>query len=487
MSLINDMLRDLEARKRAARQAGEGGAVGGASAEPASADVKDTHTTPPHVAPPHVLRDAGAHVGLDERMRRRGRWLLPVYALTLVALAVALYVAVAGPNGLLRRDALSRAMAEPAAPAPALQAADAAPVIVADAPAAVAQVPRLVMIGVDEAQGPALTLRLRFAPALATPLRVNASEGRVQLGTEGAQVGVLEAPSPLLPDWRSEQTGERWQASFVWLGRAEVSLLPVLGEDASQGWVIRLLPAEPARDAARSTHATTASAPPAVPSPPPSRAAVAAPARPAAESRSLPAESPATDVARDSDTLYADAWRLHQAGQVDDAIGRLQSLLQREPLHARGRELLARLWLGEGRVDQAIHVLNDGLAAQPGQPAWVELQARLLDRSGHRSDAIALLDAQGSPQRLGHQALRGILNTQEGRFADAAKAYQAAVALEPGEPRWWLGLALAWDNLGDRIAARSAYQGALDTGRLDGNGERFARERIAALADGATR
>jgi MSHA biogenesis protein MshN len=486
MSLINDMLRDLEARKRAARQAGDGGGTG-ASADAASAHAKDTHAAPPHVAPPHVLRDAGAHVGLDERMRRRGRWLLPVYALTLVALAVALYVAVAGPNGLLHRDALSRAMAEPAAPAPAPapSAADAAPANVPDAPTAAVQAPRLVMIGIDEAQGPSLTLRLRFAPALATPLRVNASEGRVQLGTDGAQVGVLESPSPLLPDWRSEQTGERWQASFAWHGRAEVSLLPVLGEDASQGWVIRLLPPEPARDAARSTHAATASAPPAEPSP--SRAAAAAPARPAAEKRTLPAESPTGHIARDADTLYADAWRLHQAGQVDDAIGRLQSLLQREPLHARGRELLARLWLGEGRVDQAIQVLNDGLTAQPGQPAWVELQARLLDRSGHRSDAIALLDAQGSLQRLGHQALRGILNTQEGRFADAAKAYQAAIALEPAEPRWWLGLALAWDNLGDRIAARSAYQGALDTGRLDGNGERFARERIAALADGATR
>jgi MSHA biogenesis protein MshN len=486
MSLINDMLRDLEARKRAARRAGEGGSEG-APAEVASAHAKDTHTTPPHVAPPHVLRDAGAHVGLDERVRRRGRWLLPVYALVLVALAVALYLAVAGPNGLLRRDAYSRALAEPAAPAPApAPAPDATPANVPDAPTAAAQAPRLVMIGVDEAQGPALTLRLRFAPALATPLRVNASEGRVQLGTEGAQVGVLESPSPLLPDWLSEQTGERWQASFAWRGRAEVSLLPVLGEDASQGWVIRLLPAEPARDAAaRSADASTASAPPAAPSS--SGATIAAPARPAAESRALPAESPAADVTRDSDTLYADAWRLHQAGQVDDAIGRLQSLLQREPLHARGRELLARLWLGEGRVDQAIQVLNDGLAVQPGQPAWVELQARLLDRSGHRSDAIALLDAQGSPQRLGHQALRGILNTQEGRFADAAKAYQAAIALEPGEPRWWLGLALAWDNLGDRVAARSAYQGALDTGRLDGNGERFARERIAALTDGATR
>lgn len=130
-----------------------------------------------------------------------------------------------------------------------------------------------------------------------------------------------------------------------------------------------------------------------------------------------------------------------------------------------------------------MQVLNDGLAVVPGQPAWVELQARLLDGSGHRTDAIALLDAQGSPQRLNHQALRGVLNTQEGRFADAANAYRLAITLEPAQPRWWLGLAVALDNLGDAAAARQAYQGALDTAQLDSNGERFARERLAALTD----
>jgi len=483
MSLINDMLRDLEARKRAAQRPEPGAS---ASRVAAAAIDQDPRATPAPIAHPHVLRDAGAHAGLDERVRRRGRWLVPVYALVLVALAVALYFAVAGPNGLLRRDALSRAVTE-RAPAPATGTTTAAGATSAAPTAAVT--PRLVMIGVDEAQGPALTLRLRFAPALTTPLRVNAGAGRVQLGSQGAEVGALESPSPLLADWRSEQSGDDWHASFVWGGRVAVSLLPVLGEDASQGWVIRLLPAAAGAAAAHDLAATPAPPPAAAPA-----AVTAARARAAAAPAAT--RSPAAAVAanrnasasaeRDTDTLYADAWRLQQAGQPADAIGRLQRLLEGDPLHARGRELLARLWVRAGRVDRAMQVLSDGLAALPGQPVWLELQARLLDNSGRRRDAIALLDAQGSPTRLSHQALRGALNTQEVRFAEAAKAYQLAVALEPAQPRWWLGLALAWDNLGDRVAARNAYQGAVDSGRLDGNGERFARERIAALADGAT-
>lgn len=468
MSLINDMLRDLEARKRATHKHGDAAAVAGV----APANERDGRPPIAPIAHPHGVRDASSHVGLDERMRRRGRWLLPVYALALVGVAVALYIAVAGPDGLLRRDAFSRAQPV-SAPTPAVPVP--VPAVVASAPPAptVIVAPRLVMIGVDEAQGPALTLRLRFAPALTTPLRVNAVDGRVQLGSHGAQVGTLESPSTLLSDWRSEQSGDEWHASFVWDGRVEVNLLPVLGDDASQGWTIRLLPA-----AARAV----AVAPPA-PRPAPVRSVPATPSAAAAAAPAPAASAASNSNARDADTLYADAWRLQQAGQVSDAIGRLDSLLQREPRHPRARELLARLWVRSGRVDRATQVLNDGLAVVPGQPAWVELQARLLDGSGHRTDAIALLDAQGSPQRLNHQALRGVLNTQEGRFADAANAYRLAITLEPAQPRWWLGLAVALDNLGDAVAARQAYQGALDTAQLDSNGERFARERLAALTD----
>lgn len=482
MSLINDMLRDLEARKHEAHKRGEGAAVAGVAA------ATDNDGRPPAATVPllHGGRDGTSHIGLDERVRRRGRWLLPVYALTLVGLSVALYFAVTGPNGLLRGDSFSRAVPAraptPVAPVPA-------PVSAAPIASAVDLTPRLVMIGVDEARGPALTLRLRFAPALTSPLRVNAVDQRVQLGSQGAQVGSLESPSPLLTDWRSEQSGADWHASFAWDGRVEVSLLPVLGDDASQGWVVRLLPAaEPAvavaavnasaPPASRQLVAPSAPAPAAAPLPVPTAGAVK-PASPASTSAT------SSGAARDADTLYADAWRLQQAGQLGEAISRLDRLLEGEPLHARARELLARLWVRSGRVDRAMQVLNDGLTALPRQPAWVELQARLLDGSGHRGDAIALLDAQGSPQRLSHQALRGVLDTQEGHFADAAKAYRLAIALEPAQPRWWLGLAVALDNLGDAAAARSAYQGALDTGQLDRNGEHFARERLAALPDGA--
>lgn len=497
MSLINDMLRDLEARKRAAQQRGDEPSVADREL-PQGAPPRDPESRPvatlPHLQP---LRDAATRAGPDEGVRWHGRWLIPLYALGLAALAMSIYVTVAGPNGLLQRDSYSRATHEPVAATTSANSAVRDKPIAASAVAPVAKVaPRLVMIGIDEASGPALTLRLSFAPALSAPLRVNAAEGRVQLSTEGAEVGSLDSPSPLLSDWRSEQKDMRWQASFAWAGPVDVSLLPVLGEDASQGWVIRLLPDSDSPPPMQSSASVASRAPPpaAASRPPTAPAVTPFPENRPSASRAVPtlsampalaASAPANSVARNAETLYADAWRLQQAGQLNDAIGRLEVLLEREPLHARGRELLARLWLRAERGDRAMQVLNDGLAAVPQQPAWVELQARLLDNSGRRAEAIALLDRQGSPERLSHQALRGVLNTQEGRFADAANAYQLALALDPTQARWWLGLAVAWDNLGDRSAARNAYQGALDNGELDSGSARFVRERLGALTDGA--
>lgn len=474
MSLINDMLRDLEARKRAEAQ------------QPANtADASSAG----HASVPHALdaRPRASHDGTDEHIRRRMRWLLPVYALALLLLALGLYLSFAGPNGLLRRDAFSHALSAGTAGVDSAAVAAAPSGAAPSAPAAAAPAPpaRLVMIGIDEANGPALTLNLRFAPALAAPLRVDVGDGAVSLFAAKAQADNIDSPSPLLAAWRSEQREDGWHVRFAWQGRAEVSLQPVAGADTSQGWVIRLLPrataaaseakpvasAAPSRAAAAGTRIAS--------SPPAPRTAPRAPAAPVAA-------APATHDAaqRNAATLYADAWRLQRSGQVAEAITQLGRLLQSDPGHAQGRELQARLLARSGRSAQAIAVLREGLLAVPGQPAWVELLARLHDGMGQREQAIAVLSTQGAADNGKHQALLGALATQDGRYGDAAQAYRRLLALDGGQSRWWLGLAVALDNAGDAIAARGAYQGALDAGNLEQNAELFVRQRLAALASG---
>jgi len=468
MSLINDMLRDLEARKRA-----EGKQAAGAGEAKPGADV----------GVPHALdaRTRG-NGSTDEHVRHRMRWLLPAYALALIVLAVGLYLSFAGPNGLLRRDAFSRVVATGAAGADSTAVAVVPTVAVPDPQAsnAPAREPRLVMIGIDEAKGPALTLNLRFAPALSAPLRVDVVDGVVSLFAAGAQADAIDAPSPLLDQWQAEQRADGWQVRFAWAGRAEVNLQPVLGSDTSQGWVIRLLPRSAETPAAGER---VAGAVPAPVAPLPANR-VAVPAAPAAETARVATVAAANAVQRNADTLYADAWRLQRSGQVAEAINQLERLLQTDAGHAQGRELLARLLARAGRSERAIRILREGLAVAPGQPAWVELLARLHDGRGQREQAIAVLSAEGSADNANHQALLGALAAQAGRYSDAAQAYRRLLALDATQARWWLGLSVALDNGGDPVAARAAYQGALDAGGLDQKAETFVRQRLAALSSG---
>ena len=469
MSLINDMLRDLEARKRAEGQQANG--------EKGTASAAGNGV-------PHALdaRTRSGHDSTDERVRSRMRWLLPAYALALVVLAVGLYLSFTGPNGLLRSDSFSRAVSAGTAGADARVAGNTSIAAAPDPQANTVppQPSRLVMIGVDEAKGPALTLNLRFAPALAAPLRVDVMDGAVSLFAAKVQAGEMASPSPLLAEWRSEQRDEGWHVRFNWAGRAEVSLQPVLGSDTSQGWVIRLLPRMAVDDKPTSGAAKPLAAVPARRAAQPETSASTARAPSPVAVKAAPLGS----LQRDASTLYADAWRLQRAGQVNDAIAQLERLLQNDPTHAQGRELLARLLARAGRPEQAIQSLRQGLAAVPGQPAWVELLARLHDGRGQRDQAIAVLNTEGSADNANHQALLGALASQAGRYSDAALAYRRLLALDAGQSRWWMGLAVALDNSGDAVAARVAYQGALDAGSLDQKTEQFVRQRLAALSSG---
>src|SRR3546814_11524459 len=80
------------------------------------------------------------------------------------------------PEGVLHRESLSHAVVggrsgtlATSVPLPA--AATATPTSAPANGKLPMSEPRLVMIGVDETKGPAMTLNLRFAPALTAPLR----------------------------------------------------------------------------------------------------------------------------------------------------------------------------------------------------------------------------------------------------------------------------------------------------------------------------
>ena len=144
-------------------------------------------------------------------------------------------------------------------------------------------------------------------------------------------------------------------------------------------------------------------------------------------------------VASESQRQYAtDAIaHLERADQVDDP--RLQVTL-------------ARLYLNTGAGEQAIALLSRLLEDEPDYREALLLLSRAYTESGDRTKAIAALEGLVQGQPRFYRGLLTLAELYEGerRWADAALAYEKAVALNPNNVdvrrRWASALASAGDT-----------------------------------------
>lgn len=143
-------------------------------------------------------------------------------------------------------------------------------------------------------------------------------------------------------------------------------------------------------------------------------------------------------------TLLLRGERTEEAGSL------LDQGLQLDPGHSPFVTLRARIWLDAGENEKAIYLLQQSLSSKGGD-----------------IDLLSLL---------------GSLFQQEQRFQSALEIYRRMVDLEPESARAWAGLAISLDALEQDISAVKAYRHALDLHRLPDEVEQYARQRIELLA-----
>ncbi|MFT3849250.1 MAG: tetratricopeptide repeat protein [Propionivibrio sp.] len=165
---------------------------------------------------------------------------------------------------------------------------------------------------------------------------------------------------------------------------------------------------------------------------------------------------------------YRKALAAVNQGRVPEAMDDLREALRQEALHSAARQLLIKLLLEAKNQDEAIRVLQDGLAGQPAQLGWAMSLARLQVDRGELDGAWRTLEhslpaAGGSPDYLGFAA--NVLQ-RLGRYDEAAGQYRKATRLSPADGRWWLGLGWCLDAQGNAAEAREALLRARQAGNL---------------------
>lgn len=455
MSLVNDMLRDLESRRAAPAERQQLGSI-------------------------HAVDEGGA--ARRQRRQRLGRWALAVAVLAVVAVVLALFWGRIFPAAETPEEPAQVALAS-AAPA-------------AEAPAAT----RLLEV-LPQNDGRRFVLQLLLERAISyqrtdasgsvsfrlsdVQLPGEARSGRIEkdgqslswrVETQGdtVQVLLIGFGDALSVSDRLESAGDRWQ---LWL-EVPLEQSPALAEP------VAVLPfaeaAEP--DDAQLPDWVTREAAPAEPvrAPEPEPAHAAPAAKPEQPVRTAPRQLSIGSHQPDS---LSQARRALENGDHLQAIRQLQALHQAQPNDPQVSLWLARAYLAAGDTAALLAWLPAQVQARPFDAQLRELLARGQLQAGDLSAAVTTL-RERAPElagNLGYHALLAALYQQVEDWQASADSYRQLVARQPAQSAWQLGLAIALEQLDQPAQAARHYRLALAGQGLDEGARGFASERAASL------
>ena len=172
------------------------------------------------------------------------------------------------------------------------------------------------------------------------------------------------------------------------------------------------------------------------------------------------------------------------AGNDQEAESQLRQALDLDPRSRSARETLVALLLRESRVAEAEQVLTSGIKLIPGDASFKKVCARLLVDQGEWTKALNVLQQKPLPQMTGdpdYNALLAAIDRHLGDNEAAAAIYENLVTIRPQAGLWWLGLGLSEEGRGDRAAAATSYRRALACGDLKPALASYAKGRLVVL------
>ena len=169
-----------------------------------------------------------------------------------------------------------------------------------------------------------------------------------------------------------------------------------------------------------------------------------------------------------AETEYRKGMQAAGIGDSATAIPALRRALDIDPKHIKARQALLSVLASSRQWDEVKQVAQSGLALDPARTGWASILARLQHEQGDTEGAVKTLEtyATHAAGDADYQGLFAFLLQKRQRYADAAQHYQAALAVRPGEGRWWYGLGLALEGAGRIDEAKAAFTKARDAGNL---------------------
>ncbi|MEH6470163.1 MAG: tetratricopeptide repeat protein [Halopseudomonas sp.] len=181
--------------------------------------------------------------------------------------------------------------------------------------------------------------------------------------------------------------------------------------------------------------------------------------------------------------MVSQARGLVNTRQVTQAKQLLIDFIVQQPEALASRTLLATLNIGTQQVAEAEQLIDAGLAIDGSHFGLRKLKARLLIQTGHLTEAIALLRSSQPTitEDTEYHQIRAAALQAAGEHQQAAEAYHSLLQTRASEPAWWIGLALSLEALQQPEQAKAAYRNVLEIPQVAPALTDFVSQRLARL------
>lgn len=172
-----------------------------------------------------------------------------------------------------------------------------------------------------------------------------------------------------------------------------------------------------------------------------------------------------------------------EQGKTGDGISGLETALQFDARHAAARQSLIGLLLNARRQDEAIERAREGLAIDAAQPGLAMILARLQLEKGTSRTAVDTLERTlpHARDRADYLAFLAALLQREERHAQAAEYYFQALQRSPQNGVWWMGLGISLQADQKTAEASEAFRRAKSTNSLSPELTAFVNSRLSQL------
>ncbi len=168
---------------------------------------------------------------------------------------------------------------------------------------------------------------------------------------------------------------------------------------------------------------------------------------------------------------------------IKEAEQYFEDILIIYPQHQAARKQLAALLYGRQATQQAVNILAQGIELNPQDAELRLMQARIYVESGFQEQAYDILRPLSQVLDTEYQALLATLAQSLKQYESAKVAYTQLIKIQANQGRWYLGLAISHDSLGEYQQAYTAYNNAINTSGLSDSALSFARQRMLELGD----